>query len=104
MWRWDANHDWSTGHPAACCPAWCVKGLYKGVRFIKPSKLNEPDPFISALYLALDQDATTRTEAYRAWLHAGVSDDDLQSIRAHLQQERALGDVKFQNMVQKALG
>lgn len=64
------------------------------------------DPLVTphSHYLALDPDTATRTEAYRAWLHAGVSDDDLQRIRAHLQQERALRDAKFQNMVQKALG
>ncbi|MEP7186973.1 MAG: transposase [Rhodanobacter sp.] len=64
------------------------------------------DPLVTphSLYLALDQDATIRAEAYRAWLHAGVSDDDLQRIRVHLQQERALGDAKFQITVQKALG
>lgn len=64
------------------------------------------DPLVAphSQYLALDPDTAIRTEAYRAWLHAGVSDDDLQRIRAHLQQERVLGDATFQNMVQKALG
>jgi putative transposase len=57
-----------------------------------------------SIYLALDHDASIRVEAYRAWLHAGVSHDDLQRIRAHLQQERVLGDAKFQIMVQKTLG
>ncbi len=64
------------------------------------------DPLVTphSQYLALDQDASIRVEAYRTWLRAGISDDDLLRIRAHLQQERALGDAKFQNMVQKALG
>lgn len=57
-----------------------------------------------SIYLELDHDATLRTAAYRTWLHEGISDDDLQRIRAHLQQERALGDTTFQIMVQKALG
>ena len=57
-----------------------------------------------SIYLALDRDAFARAEAYRTWLHAGVSHDDLQRIRAHLQQERVLGDAKFQLMVQKTLG
>lgn len=57
-----------------------------------------------SIYLALDHDASIRAEAYHTWLHAGVSHDDLQRIRAHLQQERALGDAKFQFMVQKTLG
>jgi putative transposase len=64
------------------------------------------DPLVTphSLYLALAQDATIRAQAYRAWLLAGVSDDDLQRIRIHLQQEQALGDAKFQIMFQGALG
>ncbi|OOG54110.1 transposase [Rhodanobacter sp. B05] len=57
-----------------------------------------------SIYLELDHDAVVRAAAYRTWLHDGVSDDDPQRIRAHLQQERALGDTKFQTMVEKALG
>lgn len=57
-----------------------------------------------SIYLELNQDATLRAAAYRTWLRAGVSDGDLQRIREHLQQERALGDTTFQTMVQKALG
>ena len=51
-------------------------------------------------YLELGHDATTRAAACRTWLRAGVGDDDPQRIRAHLQQERALGDTRFQIMVQ----
>ena len=56
------------------------------------------------VFLAQDPDPQKRSQAYQARLHEGVSDDDLAGIRAHLQQERALGDVKFQVMVEKALG
>lgn len=79
------NHRWSSVHANL--------GLLK-------------DPLVTphSIYLALDHDAIIRAAAYRTWLHAGVSTDDLQRIRAHLQQERAFGNTKFQNMVQKALG
>ena len=64
------------------------------------------DPLVTPhpVFLAQDPDPQKRSQAYQARLHEGVSDDDLARIRAHLQQERALGDVKFQVMVEKALG
>ena len=34
----------------------------------------------------------------------GVNDEDLQKIREHARQERALGSPRFQTMVEKALG
>ena len=55
------------------------------------------------VYSALGGDARSRIEAYREWLHAGVTDEDLAAIRLHLQQERALGSPRFQAMVAKAL-
>jgi len=55
-----------------------------------------------AVYLALG-DTRARIEAYRDWLRAGVTDEDLVVIRLHLQQERALGSPKFQAMVAKTL-
>ena len=42
--------------------------------------------------------------AYRDWLLAGVNDDEVQAIRLHLKQGRALGDKRFQAMVEKTLG
>lgn len=57
-----------------------------------------------ATYLAIDHDPIIRADAYRQWLHDGVNEDELQRIRSHLQQERALGDATFQAMVEKALG
>ena len=64
------------------------------------------DPLVTPhpSFLAQDIDPQIRTHAYRTWLREGVGDDELQHIRAHLQQERALGDIKFQAMVEKALG
>lgn len=52
--------------------------------------------------LAQDIDPEIRTHAYRFWLREGVGDHELDNIRAHLQQERALGDIKFQVMVGKS--
>ncbi len=54
-------------------------------------------------YLALGDSLQARAAAYRAWLHAGVSEDDLVAIRAHARQERALGSPRFQEMVAKTL-
>lgn len=41
--------------------------------------------------------------AYRDWLREAISDEELDSIRAHMQQERALGDPRFQQMVSETL-
>jgi len=64
------------------------------------------DPLVTphSAFLAQDIDPEIRTHAYRTWLREGVGDDELESIRAHLQQERAFGDIKFQAMVEKTLG
>ena len=56
------------------------------------------------VYLGIDCDPDRRAEAYRAWLRQGVNDEELSLIRNHLQQERALGDVKFQAMLERTLG
>ena len=57
-----------------------------------------------ASYLGLHNDPDARAAAYLTWLREGVSDDDLALIRAHLAQERALGDRTFQSMVERTLG
>jgi putative transposase len=63
------------------------------------------DPLVTphASFVAMASDAVTRAAAYRQWLSEGVSEEDLTMIRIHLQQERALGDTRFQAMVEKAL-
>jgi putative transposase len=55
-------------------------------------------------FLAIAADRGQRAEAYRAWLRAGVSDDELTDIRQHIKQERALGGFRFQAMAEKTLG
>ena len=55
------------------------------------------------VFLQLGPDVVSRTASYRAWLYASLAPEDLQAIRDHLRQERALGDTRFQAMVEKAL-
>jgi putative transposase len=55
-------------------------------------------------FLAIAPDRAQRAEAYRVWLRAGVSDDELTDIRQHIKQERALGSSRFQAMAEKTLG
>jgi putative transposase len=55
------------------------------------------------IYDALGATADARTSAYAEWLRAGLADEDLDSIRLHIRQERALGSPHFQDMVAKTL-
>jgi putative transposase len=48
-------------------------------------------------------DDAARPDAYRRWLREGMADTDLAAVRAHLQQERALGSEAFQQMVARTL-
>lgn len=63
------------------------------------------DPIITphAVYLASGPDSAERGKFYREWLRQGINDDDLDAVRAHLQQERALGHPRFQVMVERTL-
>jgi putative transposase len=56
------------------------------------------------LYLALASTPDERHAIYRTWLREGMTDDDLARIRLHVNQERVLGDERFQRMVEKTLG
>ncbi|WP_130618672.1 transposase [Dyella amyloliquefaciens] len=64
------------------------------------------DPLVTPheTFLTMAPDALQRAEAYRSWLRQGVSDDEIAAIRLHLKQGRALGDQRFQAMVEKTLG
>lgn len=55
------------------------------------------------VYLGLGLDRSRRADAYRDWLHGPLDPDDLARIRAYMAQEKALGDLRFQSMVEKAL-
>jgi putative transposase len=63
------------------------------------------DPLLTPppAYLALATDRAGRADAYRTWLHAPLDPDELARIRAYMAQEKALGDRRFQSMVEKAL-
>jgi putative transposase len=53
--------------------------------------------------LALGTDQKSRIAAYRKWLHVDDNEHEIQSIRAHLIQQRAYGDTRFQAMVERTL-
>ena len=53
--------------------------------------------------LAMGPDPAQRAQRHREWLQQALADEDLQAIRAHLRQERALGDPRFQAMAEKTL-
>ncbi|MEJ7745368.1 MAG: transposase [Luteimonas sp.] len=59
---------------------------------------------VHACYEALGCDARARQSAYRDWLYSGLVEEDTAAIRRHLTQERALGDKRFQRMVEMTLG
>lgn len=63
------------------------------------------DPILTfhPLYLAMGADTVQRGQHYRAWLQQALQDEDVETIRAHMRQERALGDPRFQAMAQKTL-
>ncbi len=56
-----------------------------------------------ACWEALGESTASRVAAYRDWLHAGEDVEELQLIRAHLIQQRAYGDARFQAMIAKTL-
>lgn len=65
----------------------------------------QPDGLVTShpCYIALGSEREKRVETYRAMLDEKMSDDDRALIRSHMQQERALGNLKFQLMVEKTL-
>ncbi|MCE5231828.1 MAG: transposase [Mizugakiibacter sp.] len=63
------------------------------------------DPLLTphTAFLALGADRRARVAAYRTWLASGVDDAELEAIRAHIVQERALGSERFQRMLERTL-
>ncbi len=63
------------------------------------------DPLVTPhpSFLAMARTQEERRAAYRHHLRDGVNEEDITAIRAHLQQERALGNLRFQAMVAKTL-
>ena len=66
---------------------------------LKCDSLIAPHPCL----LALGVDAESSRVAYREWLHAGETEQQLKAIRAHAAQQRAYGDARFQAMVERTL-
>jgi putative transposase len=52
----------------------------------------------------MGSDPNECASAYQQWLEAGITPDDLQQLRAYASQERALGDERFQRMVEATPG
>lgn len=63
------------------------------------------DPLLTLhpVFLALGRTPSERANTYRQWLDAAMPADELDAIRRHLAQERALGHPRFQAMAEKAL-
>lgn len=66
---------------------------------IEPDLLITPHP----VFAAFAAPGASSTSSYRTWLQDGIDADDLAAIRAHLQQERALGSERFQRMIGETL-
>lgn len=64
-----------------------------------------PDSLVSfhPVYLALGHGEIARRAAYRNWIAEAIDEEEMQAIRSHLQQERALGHPRFQAMVERTL-
>ncbi len=84
MVQWPWEHRWSSVH------------VHLGLR---PTSRITPH----SGYLALGHDPDSRAAAYRALLLEPLIPEQVESIRVHLRQERALGSPRFQAMVEKAL-
>ena len=55
------------------------------------------------LYFSLGDTPVARANVYRAWLMSGTDDEELARIRTHMAQEKALGNPRFQAMLEKTL-
>lgn len=62
----------------------------------------DPLLFPHPVHLALGADRTARADAWRTWLRAPMGPDELARIRTYMD-EKALGDLRFQSMMEKAL-
>ena len=67
--------------------------------------LGQPDPLITphAAYLALAATSDARRAAYCALFDHAISDEAMADIRAHVQQQKALGDSRFQAEIEAML-
>ncbi|QRN52048.1 transposase [Dyella caseinilytica] len=72
----------------------------------RANALGAHDPLIHPHeeYLRLGTDPEQRQAAYQALFREAISDDQLNDIREHLQQQRALGTNRFQAAIEAELG
>ena len=65
-----------------------------------------PDAIVSAhaQFLVLGRNDEERSAAYRALVRESISDEDLQAIRDYVQQQRALGSLRFQAAIEAMTG
>ena len=63
------------------------------------------DPLLTPhpVYVALAADRASRAAVWHRWLNGPLDPEELARIRAYMAQERALGEPRFQAMVEKAL-
>ncbi|MGY0558027.1 transposase [Lysobacter sp. A421] len=66
---------------------------------LQPCPLLQPHPS----FIALGADAAIRVARYRAVLMEPLDQDQLNAVREHMRQERALGSPRFQAMLEKTL-
>ena len=68
--------------------------------------LGIPDPLLTLhpVYLATAATPVQRSAQHRAWLGEAIHDETLANIRRYIAQERAFGNPRFQQMVEKTLG
>lgn len=68
--------------------------------------LDRPNAIVSEhpVFRALGRTRVERCGAYRQLVIESISDDDIQSIRRHVQQQRALGSSRFQAAIEAMAG
>lgn len=68
--------------------------------------LGGSDPLVTehAAFLAIDSRREARATWHAAWLREAVHEEEISAIRHYIAQERALGNPRFQAMVEKTLG
>ena len=73
---------------------------------VSANAFGSPDPVVSphAVFLDLGKDRSSRLSSYRALLSEPVTENEISNIRAHLNQEKALGSKRFQQQIEEILG
>lgn len=73
-----------------------------GASSYRSNALGHPDPLVSPhpTYTALGATAAERQRAYRDFVAAAISDDELQLIRERLQRQHALGSDRFRARIE----